>query len=333
MLISDTLKENIDFLKEVNFSNLVRAEDLGKEYKFEEEAKLLENIYKDLNSLVKDASLLRVDDEKIAQIDLIAKNSKEQVEKINIFKLVSDEGNAQTTERQAVTNAIRDIHQRSLKHIQPLLDRLSAIKLDTSEIKRQSALATTELKEIKKIKEDIEKEKKVVDTDLQHMRESFGEKGAVISSGYFGDQADTHSNSARIWLVVSVISIIGVGILIWLLFKDSLPESSDIGAIARYSILRLTLLSLAYIIVSQSIKNYRVNQHLTVLNRHRHLSLSVYPNMVAATTDPNHSNIILGSAAEAIFRPVTSGYLGKDDDKNPVNLSGIVNRVTGSDKA
>jgi len=330
MIVNEELQAILDFLKDINFQDLVRAEELGNAYKFEEEANILKEVYEKLSILAEGSNLVQIPKDVEENINAIARDTKEKVERIQNFNLVENEQNARP-EHNAIKGETEQINQNSLAHIQPLLERLELQKLNPTELRRQATEATTFLEEIKKTKEEVNKEKELIQSDAKEVRDTFGSEGASDSALHFGDQATSHDTLARKWLVASIVSIILVFGLITLLFTNILPiptsDSKNLIEIVQYGLFRLTFLSLAYIVVSQSIKNYRVNQHLASLNRHRQLSLDVYKLMPKATKDPNHSNIILDHAARAIFNPSKTGYLGKDEDKNPIQLPGVISRI------
>ncbi|MCX6743036.1 MAG: hypothetical protein NT116_02250 [Candidatus Parcubacteria bacterium] len=190
-----------------------------------------------------------------------------------------------------------------------------------------------DVKKIQKIESEAGEIKGNIENIVKELRNSLGKEGALISSVDFEKQSNEHKFLAKLWFGGFVFSIIFTIVMVIILssgiipFLNLLDENNELGHIIQVSLFKIILLSVAYLLIHQSIKNYKINRHLYVLNKHRQLTLSIYPLMLHATNNPEQSNIILGQASKAIFEPGMTGYLEKDDNTNPINLTEVINKI------
>lgn len=332
MQIQTTLQQAIDALKAINFKDIERTEELGRDYSFKLVVDFIKKIYDDLIQVVENAELLRVPTSTEKQITNLANQVNENVKKIQTFVLRGNEANAPEQHRQ-ISEAVANLYEKDLELLPSLIERVNILKLNPSEIEDKVAQAFRSIKEIEKIKGEAQKTKENIDLAVKEVRDALGKEGALISATDFEEQAKEHKNLSRKWFWGSIGSIGATAILVVILFSGRLPSLNLINAgndyprIVQITVFKLVLLSIAYLLVYQALKNYKINQHLYVLNRHRQLTLLVYPLMAKATNEQEQSNAIVTQAAKAIFDPGTTGYLDGDDNPNPVNLTEIINRV------
>ncbi|KKT39400.1 MAG: hypothetical protein UW29_C0014G0003 [Candidatus Collierbacteria bacterium GW2011_GWC2_44_13] len=332
MQIQPSLQQAMDALKAINFKDLERTEELGRAYSFKQAVDFIKNVYDDLLQVIENAELLRISTNTEQQITNLANQVNENVKKIQGFVLSGNEANAPSQHKQ-INEVVASLYQKDLELLPPLIERVNILKLNPSEVENKVAQAFQSIKEIEKIKGDAQKTKENIDSAVKEVRNALGKEGALISATDFEEQAKEHKNLSKKWFWGSIGSIGATAILVVILFSGWLPSLNLINAgndyprIVQITVFKLVLLSIAYLLVYQSLKNYKINQHLYVLNRHRQLTLSVYPLMAKATSEQEQSNAIVTQAAKAIFEPGTTGYLDGDDNPNPVNLTEIINRV------
>jgi len=332
MIIQPPLQQAMDALRAVNLKELERAEELGRDYSFKQAVEFLKKILDDLIQVIENAELLRISANTEQRITNLANNVNENVKKIREFVLRGNEANAPDQHRQ-INETVSKLYQEDLDFLPPLIERVNILKLNPSEVENQVAQALQSIKDIEKIKSEAQKTKENIDFAVKEVRDALGKEGALISATDFENQAEEHKGLAKWWFRASVVSIVITVVLILTLFSGRFPSlnltkvGNDYPRIAQVTVFKLVLLSIAYLLVYQSLKNYKINQHLYVLNKHRQLTLSVYPLMAKATNDQEQSNIIVAQAAKAIFDPGTTGYLDGDDNPNPVNLTEIINKV------
>ena len=339
MNIPSDLQNTMNVLRKVNFKELERSEELGRDYNFKESAKLLREIHKDLDRVVKDANLLRVPDSMVNRVTSLSTRTNEYIQQIRDFVLKGNEAQAPSQYQQIKDNVV-NLYQDSLDILPNLIERIDNLKAKSPEVEEQISEALKSAEEIEEIKqkvqsekEGVEEAKKDIDIIIKDVRDALGKEGALISVSDFEGQAEEHKKLAKWWFIALIGVIAFTTTLVVVLFKEVvipmnlLGEKVDYPMLIQATIFKLVLLSIAYLLVHQSIKNYKVNRHLYVLNRHRQLTLTVYPLMAKATGDPEQSNLIVSQAAKAIFDPGTTGYLNDDDNPNPINLTEIINRM------
>ncbi|MFA6521027.1 MAG: hypothetical protein WCT53_01425 [Candidatus Gracilibacteria bacterium] len=336
MQISAAFQQAMDALKAINFKDLERTEELGRALSFKQPVDLIKTIYDDLVQVFENAELLRLPSNQEQQITSLANNLLKTAQRIREFTFQGNEANASNQHKQ-ISSDVESLNQQDLNLLPILIERISLLKLKPSEFQDQIAGAQQSIKEIEKIKNESSKMKEAAERALKDMRDSFGKEGALISVTDFGKQAEEHKSLATKWFWGSVSSIAATAILVILLFIGIFPslnlarEGTTYPLIIQIVVFKLVLLSIAYLLVYQSLKNYKINKHLYVLNKHRQLTFSVYPFMTNATNNQEQSNAIVVQAAKAIFEPGTTGYLDGDGNPNPINLTEIINRVV--DKA
>ena len=332
MQIQPPLQQAMDVLKAISFKDLERTEELGRAYSFKQAVDFIKKIYDDLVQVIENAELLRVSTNTEQQITNLANQVNENVNKIQGFVLQGNEANAPNQHKQ-INEAVANLYQKDLELLPPLIERVNILKLNPSEVENKVAQALQSIKEIEKIKGEAQKTKENIDLAVKEVRDALGKGGALISATDFEEQAKEHKELSKKWFWGSIGSIGATAILVIVLFNGWFPSLNLINAgndyprIVQITVFKLVLLSIAYLLVYQSLKNYKINQHLYVLNRHRQLTLSVYPLMAKATNEQEQSNAIVTKAAKAIFEPGTTGYLDGDDNPNSVNLTEIINMV------
>jgi ABC-type multidrug transport system fused ATPase/permease subunit len=332
MNIQPPLQQVIDALKAIKLKELERTEELGRDYSFKQAVDFIRKIYSDLTQVIENAELLRVSTNTEQRIINLANRVNEYVKQIQNFVLKGNEPNA-PNQHQQINNGVASLYQEDLDLLPPLIERVNILKLNPEEVENKVAKALRSIKEIEQIKNEAQKTKENINVAIKEVRDALGREGALISATDFEKQAAEHKALAKKWFWGAIGSIFATAILVVILFSGLLSSlnltnvGNDYPRIVQITVFKIILLSIAYLLVYQSIKNYKVNEHLYVLNRHRQLTLSVYPLMAKATNEQEQSNAIVAQAAKAIFDPGTTGYLDGDDNPNPVNLTEIINRV------
>lgn len=337
MILQPQTTETIISLKSFNFKDLERTEELGRDYNFKEASQILEDIYKDLVVVSNQADSLKVALEVGQQIDSLAQRFKNQIDSIKKFVL-KDNPNA-SNQYNTINQEVKNLQQDGYRQLQPLIERLSVLNLKPKEIDAQFSKLAESIKEVDKIKEDLQKKRDNIEVSLKEVRESLGEKGTIISRNDFQGQASEHNVLAGSWFIASISSILVTillvivllsGVLGWLFPSLKLiPGNENILHNIQIILFKVVMLSIAYVVMYQSIKNYKVNKHLYVVNKHRQLALHVYPYMANATSNQEQSNSIVVQAAKAIFDQGTTGYLDGNENQTPVNLTEVITRATG----
>lgn len=344
MEIPQALREVMDYLEKVNFDELQRTE-LGIDFNFKDSISILKEIYNDLKNVVDNASLLRVTDQKVQQISNLSEELKACVEKIQGF-ILKDNPNA-TNEHKGINDQIKTLSQRGIEILVPLYDYVivSRSQGKAKEINELTSKAKKDAVTIKKITESLKNTQTEAEKTIQKISVAYGEKGANISRKDFEDQANYHRDVARKWFYGMWYSMAFAILIVVFLFSsgfglDQFDFLDQEKIVANYlkliyaTIFKVIVLSIVSLSIQQCLKNYRINSHLYVVNRHRQLTLTVYPLMANATNNLEQSNIIVAQAVKAIFDSGSTGYLDASGDGTPpVNLTEIINHFIQDKKS
>ena len=135
-------------------------------------------------------------------------------------------------------------------------------------------------------------------------KESVSEYGTI-----FEGQANEHKGAARGWLISTVVLSIGFsGVFVWLFNVLRLGGTEWVGVLQNI-FTKGFLLSLIYLLLNRSIKNYTAQKHLEVINRHRQNALDTFERFVSSAARQETKEEVLLAATNAIFDANQSGYL------------------------
>ena len=128
----------------------------------------------------------------------------------------------------------------------------------------------------------------------------------------FAEQAERHQDAAWAWL--GVASSLVIGLVVWIIFWGLLDilklEGSEWTVVLQNIFKKGSVLTLFYIALNRSIKNYTAQKHLEVVNRHRQKALDTFPKLVDSLgNNPETRHAVLSAATNAIFDANQTGYL------------------------
>ena len=134
--------------------------------------------------------------------------------------------------------------------------------------------------------------------------------GSVSEHGkIFDKQAKEHHNAARGWLISTVVLTIGFGFLFYWFFNALKFGGTEWVGVLQNIFTKGFFLSLVYLVLNRSIKNYTAQKHLEVVNRHRQNALDTFERFVSSAAREETKEEVLIAATNAIFDANQSGYL------------------------
>ena len=139
---------------------------------------------------------------------------------------------------------------------------------------------------------------------------------------FFDDQAKEHQDSARRWLKCTIgTAIVFIFIGLGLLFLT--PKSDEWTAILPNFFTKGFVVSVFYMLLNRSIKNYTAEKHLEVVNLHRKNALATFEAFAEASgNNPHTRDQVLLASTNAIFDANQSGYLStktsRSDTASPI---------------
>ena len=127
---------------------------------------------------------------------------------------------------------------------------------------------------------------------------------------FFDRQAGKHQKGAQSWLWGSVcLGLLSILIFFWLLDTISVQDNT-VPAVLQGFFTKGFLLSVFYIFLNRSVKNYTAEKHLEVVNLHRRNALATFEAFAkAAGNNPDTRDQVLLASTGAIFDANQSGYI------------------------
>ena len=140
---------------------------------------------------------------------------------------------------------------------------------------------------------------------------------------FFDSQAKEHQKSARRWLngtIGMAIGFILIVIGLWFLIK---PTGDEWTPILQNFFTKGFVISVFYMLLNRSIKNYTAEKHLEVVNLHRKNALATFEAFAEASgNNPHTRDQVLLASTNAIFDANQSGYLStktsRSDTASPI---------------
>ena len=219
--------------------------------------------------------------------------------------------------------------------------------LTAAEEKVNTAISS-ETERLQKISEEAqqkeEKRQESFDKIYVQLQNQLAEKPISQYKEIFSDQAKKHRTMAWVWLSgTGLLTLAFGGIFAWLflwLLKDFVPTADNVSVILSNLLTKGFLLSLVFLLLNRSIKNYTAEKHLEVINTHRQNALETFDVFVTAAEGNRETrDAVLLAATRAIFEANQTGYLSaktsSSDTASPVQQ--IIKEVmpskssTGSD--
>ena len=141
---------------------------------------------------------------------------------------------------------------------------------------------------------------------------------------FFDNQAKEHQDSARRWLKSTIFMAIGfifTVIVLWFLVKPTGDKLT--AAILQNFFTKGFVISVFYMLLNRSIKNYTAEKHLEVVNLHRKNALATFEAFAEASgNNPHTRDQVLLASTNAIFDANQSGYLStktsRSDTASPI---------------
>ena len=204
-----------------------------------------------------------------------------------------------------------------------LTDAAKKFNTETEKLQKLGEDANQQVAEI--IQNATETQQKLEETNLKYQNQ-LTEKPISQYKSIFETQAKNHGTMAWVWLTVSGLLAVGFGAIFWELLTDigSLAnQESQLSMILSNLFAKGFYLSLIFLFLNRTIKNFAAEKHLEVTNTHRQNALETFDTFVAAAEGNRDTrDQVLLAATKAIFDPNQSGYLStktrSSDSASPV---------------
>lgn len=185
------------------------------------------------------------------------------------------------------------------------------------------------------LQNDVDATREILDKKIQEMDDAIASVGVEKYKGEFGTTAKNHQWYGTAWLVVTIGAVFLTAAAPIILY-NCLPMSAGpqgewltLDNINR-SFIKLVVVFTLFFLVSQSIKNYRANRHLEIVNLHRSLALLTFKGFVESAGDSQDvRNAVLLETTRTIFTPSSTGYVPGENDGPDTKLIEILTMLRG----
>ncbi len=331
----------IDFIKKINLDRinlekLKRSDLAAAGFSFEAGYQNLSPIYTMFCEILTSPreSLIDLSRGNLQQIMEYLRQFYEQAEQINNFE-IKGENPSQTY--GSLLQTIAGFCEGTKEFLRQHIAYLNSKKVKQLEDQVEITLASVEERYNTTISEETEKLLKLGEEAQQkeekrqenfdqiyiQLQNQLTEKPISQYKAIFDSQAKSHGTMAWVWLGITVgLALISGGIFWWVL-KDLLPAENNLSAVLPNLLAKGFFLSLIYLLLNRSIKNYTAEKHLEVINVHRQNALETVDPFLEATKENRETrDQILLAATKAIYDANQSGYLpaktSSSDSASPV---------------
>ena len=144
---------------------------------------------------------------------------------------------------------------------------------------------------------------------------------------FFANQAKEHQDSAQRWLKATVLMAVGFIVAVIVLWLSMKPVGDGwTGVLLQNVFTKGFVVSVFYMLLNRSIKNYTAEKHLAVVNLHRKNALATFEAFAAASgNNPHTRDQVLLASTNAIFDANQSGYLSTKT--SPPDRSNLIQQI------
>ena len=345
----------IDALKRLNFNidnleNLKRSNLSNEKLSFESVYPELEVAYKMLDEILaspRDA-LVSLSSRDVQQLRHYVLQSYEMTRKIMDFGIGERDKNIRN-QHGNLSQEIREFCDRVKNSLFQVAAYLSSRTIE--ELKNELKNTITDAKEKfnKAISEEVDKLQKTgaeINEQQTEVLQKSEEKLKEIEQTHikyqnrlteiplsefkiiFEDQAKKHEQIASYWLWATVgLTVLFGGIFVWLfwwLLMNAIPTEVNISVVLSNLFTKGFFLSLVFLLLNRSIKNYTAEKHLEIINTHRKNALATFKAFADSAGASDTREQVLLAATKTIFDANQSGYLStktsSSDTASPINI-------------
>ena len=195
----------------------------------------------------------------------------------------------------------------------PIVAYLKSKRAEQLETQVNANVANTVTDAVEKLNAEtdrLQKQSDQVEQLKNQMENLLAEESVSKHEKIFEEQANKHKQVAFWWLLSTVGLIIGFGFIFYWLFNALKLGGTELVGVLQNIFTKGFFLSLVYLVLNRSIKNYTAEKHLEVVNRHRQNALRTFNAFVSSAGENQETrDAVLLAATNAIFDANQSGYL------------------------
>jgi hypothetical protein len=307
--------EQVNKITSINYRDLYRAEELGKDLGFECGSAVFERTWTFLRQLTLERLGL-VPYQALERIERFVQSVAQMVDRIRGFR-VSGSGNNPVAERNQLVERLEVEYFDMLREMPSvaMLFMGDATRERVIEEKSNAALARILIIEEKATSEAANRAKQSEDL-LDKMRQASGKIALQTYSDFFDKEATAASKLAVWWLIATVIASAAMTTyLIWLVFywARAVPDYSPTQLIQAGGA-KVALFTVGFYAMSWVGRNYKAQWHIRVVNNHRANTLNALEAFSNSAKNDHTREAILIHASSAIFAQVNTGFIPDQSD-------------------
>jgi hypothetical protein len=255
----------------------------------------------------------------IHQLQLVA----DHFDQIDKFSLQSSDP---TGTRNSLSSKLHSHTDALYTHCAPWIPFLAHQKGDVARNIESLAKSVKDAEEIvEKSKADIAVKTEEIKTIIQTAREASAGAGAAVFTQDFEKAADKQEDSARTWLIVTIVAamltLIAAGAM-W-----CFAETGTDGLLIQKLSTKLFALALLLTATIWCGRNYKALTHLATINRHRSLSIRTLQAFANAATDTHAKDAVLLEATRAVFGNVPTGFIEGGNNDGDLKIIEIARNI------
>ena len=304
----------------VYLEGLRRSELSGSKFDFENVHSDLSVVHGMFREILTSAyeDLINLSDVGIETVRTYLPQFYEIAQKIENFDISGDN----PKDRHAdLLKEISDFCSTAKSVLTPTITYLRSKQIDTSKAKFDAFFEDTENK-WKEIDDKSGAKLQTLDDLILKQENQLAEISISEYEKVFANQAEKHQTGAKRWFYGTVcLVIVSIAIFVWAI-KD-LGSATQLSIIVQNIFAKGFLVSVFYLLLNRSIKNYTAEKHLEVVNRHRQNALATFEAFAdAAGKNRDTRDHVLMAATDSIFDANQSGYLSvktpRSDSASPI---------------
>lgn len=317
--VKKELKEVLTGLSQINSKDLVRANELGKDFNFEAGLQTIERTLQLFKSLY-DSTLDNVSHNILKNLLTQAKDAHSKLTAIQTFSPAQHQ--TPLNVRNNLIDQLRDSYDNYFTAVSPVIAYSIRKGTDFEALEKKAQETVKSIESLKN--EYLSKQGQItseMESVLQKVRQAAAEVGVAQHATHFKDEAIDHNEKSEKWLYATVA--IATLTIVWgflAIFVIKVPDNASSAQVLQFTIGKLIVLSALYYSLIWSAKNYYAHRHNYVINKHRQNCLNTFETFVkAAGNDAETKNAVLLQATQSIFSSQSSGYVHKDSESESPN--------------
>jgi hypothetical protein len=222
--------------------------------------------------------------------------------------------------RDSLVQQVLSVRDGAVTQLRPFL------RMESDEIAAQ-------LRETQAALLSVNEERRALADLLSQARQGKVEEAGQDAYQFFEDEATAHDNTASKFLVYTVgfsLVLFAVALAFIVYVSVNPPSYANWGDAAAATVPKITLLLILSFAVGFAARNYRINRHLSVLNRTKAVTIRAAERYAAGVEEPAHRDLVVASLVQSVFSIGDTGYLPVDSERTIIESPGVASMIAAS---